>query len=374
MTVLTYNENCRIVNSKHLGHLVFDSRVFGERVIRKNITYFSRYTEAEIGKRKRNILSLIHSSQKRLDGAKRASLPPFLPAPLSLSLSFSLSLVSSPLYKGGDKYMHLLFPRQASTANAFNLDLIRKQLSIHLFPFQRVRRYFLTALLELGQNLLTLLPCGGEVANHVEGVLGEAVTLAGQDGLEGVDGVLEVDELALDTGEDLGDSEGLAQETLDLTGTLDGKLVGFGKFVHTENGDDVLQGLVFLEDLLDAGGGVVVLLTDDTGVQHTRLGVEGVDGGVDTQLGNTTGQDGGGVQVGEGGSRGGVGQIVSRHVDGLDGGDGTLLGSGDTLLHTTHVDGEGGLVTDGRGDTTQQGRHLGTGLSETEDVVDEEEH
>jgi len=31
-----------------------------------------------------------------------------------------------------------------------------------------------------------------------------------------------------------------------------------------------------------------------------------------------------------------------------------LLGGGDTLLHTTHVDGESGLVTDGRGDTTEQ--------------------
>jgi hypothetical protein len=32
------------------------------------------------------------------------------------------------------------------------------------------------------------------------------------------------------------------------------------------------------------------------------------------------------------------------------------------------------LVTDGRGDTTQKGRHLRTGLGETEDVVDEEKH
>jgi len=32
------------------------------------------------------------------------------------------------------------------------------------------------------------------------------------------------------------------------------------------------------------------------------------------------------------------------------------------------------LVTDSRGDTTEKGRHFGTGLSETEDVVDEEQH
>jgi hypothetical protein len=78
--------------------------------------------------------------------------------------------------------------------------------------------------------------------------------------------------------------------------------------------------------------------------------------------------------MGEGGGRGRVSQIISGHVDGLDGSDGTLLGGGDTLLHETHVDGKGGLVTDGRWDTSEKGRHLGTGLGETENVVNEEKH
>lgn len=229
-------------------------------------------------------------------------------------------------------------------------------------------------LLQIRENLLTLCPGGCEVANHVESTLRHVITLTSQDRLEGGDGVLEIDELALDTGEDLGDSEGLGQETLDLTGTLDGELVGLGEFVHTQNGNDVLEGLVLLENLLHTGGGVVVILSDDTGIEHTRLGVKWVDSGVDTQLRNTTRQHSGGVQVSEGGGGGGIRQIVSRHVNGLDGGNGTLLGGGNTLLHTTHVDGEGGLVTDGRGNTTQQGGHLGTGLGETEDVVDEEKH
>lgn len=43
-------------------------------------------------------------------------------------------------------------------------------------------------------------------------------------------------------------------------------------------------------------------------------------------------------------------------------------------VHATHVCGQGGLVTDGRRDTTEQSRHLGTGLRETENVVDEEQH
>jgi hypothetical protein len=192
--------------------------------------------------------------------------------------------------------------------------------------------------------------------------------------LERAEGVLEGHELTLDTSEDLGDSEGLRQETLDTTGTLDGQLVLSRQLVHSQNGNDVLEGLVLLQDLLDAGGSPVVLLTNDTGVQHAGLGVERVDSGVDTQLGDTTRQHSGSVQVSEGGGGRRVSQIVSRHVDGLDGSDGSLLGGGDTLLHLSHVHGKGGLVTDGRGDTTKQGRHLGTGLGETENVVNEEQH
>jgi len=237
-----------------------------------------------------------------------------------------------------------------------------------------VIKFKLSASLKLSQDLLTLGASRGKVANHVESTLGEVITLTAENSLERGNGVLEVDELTLDTSEDLGNGEGLRQETLDLTGTLDSELIGLGKLVHTKNGNDILEGLVLLEDLLDAGGGVVVLLTDDTGVEHTGLGVEGIDGGVDTQLGDTTRQDSGGVQMGEGGGGGGISKIVSRHVDGLDGGNGTLGGGGDTLLHSTHVDGESGLVTDGRGDTAEKSGHLRTGLGEAENVVDEEQH
>ena len=70
----------------------------------------------------------------------------------------------------------------------------------------------------------------------------------------------------------------------------------------------------------------------NTRVEHTRLGVERVDSGVDTELSNTTGQHSGGVQVSEGGSRGGIRQIIGRDVDGLHGRNGALLGRGNTLL------------------------------------------
>merc|ERR1711997_1284112 len=91
-------------------------------------------------------------------------------------------------------------------------------------------------------------------------------------------------------------------------------------------------------------------------------------------LGDTTGQDSGGVQVRKGGGGGGVSQVVSGHVDSLHRCDGSLLGGGNTLLHGTHVSGKSWLVTDSRWDTAEQSRHLGAGLGEPEDVVDEEQH
>jgi hypothetical protein len=45
--------------------------------------------------------------------------------------------------------------------------------------------------------------------------------LSGEDLTERSDRLLEGDETSLDTGEDLGDGEGLGHEPLDLSGTLD---------------------------------------------------------------------------------------------------------------------------------------------------------
>lgn len=154
----------------------------------------------------------------------------------------------------------------------------------------------------------------------------------GDDLLEGADRVLERDKLALVTSEDLGDLERLRHETLDLTRALDGQLVLLRQLVHTENGNDILERLVVLKNLLDGGCNVVVLSANDTRVQHTRLGVKGVDSGVDTKLSNTTGQHSGSVQMGESRGRGRISQIIGRDIDSLDGGDRTLLCGGDTLL------------------------------------------
>lgn len=222
-------------------------------------------------------------------------------------------------------------------------------------------------LLSLGDGLL-------DTANHVEGSLGKGIVLTVKNLLERSDSVLEGNKSSLKTSENLSDGEGLRQESLDLSSSLDGQLVSLGQLIHTKNGNDILKRLVGLEGLLDVRGNIVVLLSDNIDIQKSRLGIKRVDSGVDTKLGNRSGQHSGGVKMGEGGSRGRIGQIIGRHVDGLDGSDGTLLGGGNSLLEGTHIGGQSGLVTDSGGNSTKQSGHLGTGLGESENVVNEEQH
>mmetsp|Transcript_10743 Transcript_10743/g.25675 ORF Transcript_10743/g.25675 Transcript_10743/m.25675 type:complete len:533 (+) Transcript_10743:41-1639(+) len=223
---------------------------------------------------------------------------------------------------------------------------------------------------ELGGLALDLL----DVADHVEGRLGEVVVLAVDQARERRDALVERHELARGAGEDLSDVEGLAHELLDLAGAGDRDLVVLTQLVHSEDGNDILQVLVILEHLLHLTRELVVLLADDARVEHARCRVERVHGGVDSKLSNAARKHSRRVQMRKGGGGRRIGQIVSGHVDGLHGGDGTLLVGGDTLLEHTQIGGEGGLVSDSGRDTAEKGRHLGVGLGEAEDVVDEEKH
>src|SRR5690606_15182775 len=151
-------------------------------------------------------------------------------------------------------------------------------------------------------------------------------------------------------------------------------LVGFGQFVHPQDRNDVLQFLVALQHVLHTTGDVVVLLTDDQRVQRTAGGVERIDRRVDTQGGDVAGQNHGGVQVGEGGRRARVGQVIRRYVNGLYGGDRTGLGGGDALLQHAHFFGQSRLIAHCGRHTAQQCGHFGTGEGVTVDVVDEQQY
>ena len=168
--------------------------------------------------------------------------------------------------------------------------------------------------------------------------------------------------------------EGLGQEALDAPGPVHGELILMAQLVHAQHGYDILKLTVFLQYLLDGPGGLVMLVAHDIRLQHTGRGGQGVHSRVNTQLGDSTGQHGGGVQVGKGGGRGRVGEVVGRHVHGLDGGDGALAGGDDTLLQRAHLRGQGGLIAHGGGHVAQQGGHLGTRLDKAENVVYNQQH
>src|SRR2546421_6723290 len=135
-----------------------------------------------------------------------------------------------------------------------------------LHPFLSFRRHAFG-------TLARLFDC----ADHVEGLFGEVVVLAVDDLLEAAYGVGDLDELALEARELLGDEEGLREEALNLARARDYKLVLLGQFVEAEYGDDVLKVFVALQDLFDGLRRVVVILTDDARVEYARRGSERVN-------------------------------------------------------------------------------------------------
>ena len=119
---------------------------------------------------------------------------------------------------------------------------------------------------------------------------------------------------------------------------------------------------------------VVVLLADVLRVQDPRGRVERVDRRVDALLRDRPRQHRRRVEVGERGVRSRVGDVVGGDVDRLHRGDRVTTGRGDPLLQLTHLVGQRRLVTDRGRHPAEQRRHLGAGLGEPEDVVDEQQH
>lgn len=68
-----------------------------------------------------------------------------------------------------------------------------------------------------------------------------------KDGLEALDSFLQGHQFTHVAGEDLGHLEGLGQETLDLAGAGHSQLVFLRQLIHTQDGNDILQGFVVLK-------------------------------------------------------------------------------------------------------------------------------
>src|SRR5947207_8347226 len=101
------------------------------------------------------------------------------------------------------------------------------------------------------------------VAHVEERLLGKIVELAVDEQFEGLDGLVDRHVDPLEAREHLTDEERLRQEPLDLAGPVHAHAVLLGELVETEDGDDVLQLLVPLQDLLRTGRHPVMAITDD---------------------------------------------------------------------------------------------------------------
>src|SRR5919109_1467284 len=115
-------------------------------------------------------------------------------------------------------------------------------------------------LLAAAADALRLLDRLLDRPDHVEGLLGQLVVLAVEDLGETLDRVLELHVLAGGAGELLGHEVRLREEALDLSRAGDDEPVLVGELVDPEDGDDVLEILVPLENLLDARRRPVVVV------------------------------------------------------------------------------------------------------------------
>ena len=117
-----------------------------------------------------------------------------------------------------------------------------------------------------------------------------------------------------------------------------------------------------------------MLLADDVRIKLAAGGIQGIDRGINAELGHLARQHHRSIQVGEGGGRRGIGQVVGRDIHGLNRGDGTGLGGGDALLQDPHFRGQCRLIAHGRGHAPEQGRHLDPRQGVTVNVIDKEQH
>src|SRR4029453_16563063 len=93
---------------------------------------------------------------------------------------------------------------------------------------------------------------------HPEILLRDLVVLAIHDFLEAANRVGNHDVLAIKTSELLGNEEGLREELLNLPRARHRELVLLGKLVDPEDGDDVLQIFVALQNLFDGACHAIV--------------------------------------------------------------------------------------------------------------------
>ena len=118
---------------------------------------------------------------------------------------------------------------------------------------------------------------------------------------------------------------------------MHGQLVLLRKLIHTEDGNDILQLIVSLKDLFDALGAVVMCFSNDVGSKYPGCRIKRINSRIDTELGDLTAQNRGGIEVGKCCRGSGVGKVIGRYIYCLNRCDGTVTRRCNTLLHYSHL-------------------------------------
>jgi len=193
------------------------------------------------------------------------------------------------------------------------------------------------------------------------------------DFLECLDSILPGNIFSRASRKNLRHKEGLGEEPLNPARPAHNTFVVIGQFVHTQNRNDILKILVFLERFLNGSGHTVMLLPDNHRVKNTGCRIEGIDSGVNAKLRDLARQNNRGIQVGKGCRGSGIRQVIGRDIHSLNGRDRPFLGGGDAFLEPPHFDGQGWLISDGRWHASQKSRNFRTSKSKPEYIVDEEQ-
>src|SRR5262245_53934339 len=98
---------------------------------------------------------------------------------------------------------------------------------------------------------------------HVESLLGNFIVFALGDFTEALARIRQLHVFPGESGELLGHVERLREEPLNLARARHRQLVFIGEFVDTQDGDDVLQVLITLQDSFDNLSAIVVVLAED---------------------------------------------------------------------------------------------------------------
>src|SRR4029077_13134310 len=211
-------------------------------------------------------------------------------------------------------------------------------------------------------------------AHHVEGLFRNVVIFAFDDFLEATHGVRNLDVFAFKAGELRGHEHGLRKEFFDFARASNRALVFVRKLLDAENGDDVLQIFVALQNGLHATGDGVMFRADDARIENARVTGQRIDGGINAALEDLAAQVCCCVQVRKRRGRGGVRIIVGGNVNGLHGSDRAGLVGGDALLQFANFCVEVWLVTDSGRHTAEERGNFRTRLDETENIVDEKKN